>query len=148
NQACYQVIYSWGDREALKVIAKPLDLDIAEEDRNISSLTIRIARTGHRLKPSVNSAPIKVEGVAVGADHLWPLDGVSMDELARFLEIRYRRPVVNMTSLQGHWSIQLSHASTINWPNANERVPLDDLGLDLQWEQITIPVTVVRDKVK
>ena len=35
-------------------------------------------------------------------------DGVTADDLARFLETRYRRPVVNLTALEGRWSILLS----------------------------------------
>jgi hypothetical protein len=145
NQARYQVIYKYGDREALKVIAKPLGLTVTHEEREIRAITVRVSEGGHRLKPAAKGKKVKIEEVC-SVEGRWPLDGVSADELARFLERRYHEPVVNLTSLKGTWSMLLSHEAGNFWPSANEKKQLDDLGLELRWEKVRIPVTVVKDK--
>ena len=147
NEAHYQVTFPWGDREALKVIAKPLGLHVVQEEREILALTIRVSPGGHRLKAAKKGKQIKVEEVCV-RDGGWPLDGATMDQVARFLETRYRRPVVNRTSLEGGWSILLSEKVVRIWPAANERAQLDDLGLELRWEKVKVLVTVVKDMAK
>jgi hypothetical protein len=145
NTAHYQVVYKWGDREALKAIAKPLGLVVAQEEREIQAITIRVNKGGHRLKPTAKDKQVKVEDVCCDADGRWPLEGVTADKLARFLEIRYRRPVVNLTSLKNRWSILLSKKAGKTWPAADKNLQLDDLGLQLRWEKVRIPVTVVKD---
>jgi uncharacterized protein (TIGR03435 family) len=76
----------------------------------------------------------------------WPLEGITADELARFLEIRLRRPVVNFTSLKGRWSIHLSPKAGKTRPSRQNKLELDELGLELAWEKAKILVTVVKDK--
>ena len=130
NKAHFQVLYKWGDQDVLKVIAKPLGLVVAQEEREIQAITIRVAEGGHRAKAAAKGK------------------GVTANDLARFLETRYRRPVVNLTSLEGSWSILLSAKAERSWPKANEKTKLDDLGLELQWEKVKISVTVVKDAAK
>jgi hypothetical protein len=148
NKGHYQVTYKRGDREALKVIARPLGLVVAEEERAIQAITIRESPGGNRLKPAGKERQVKVEDVCCDVEGRWPLSGVTADELARFLETRYRRPVVNLTSLDGRFSILLSEKAGKSRPRADEKVQLDDLGLELRWEKVTISVTVVKDKPK
>jgi hypothetical protein len=148
NKAFYQVVYRWGDREALKVIAKRLGLVVAQEDREIAAITIRASVEGHKLKPAANAKQVNVEDIACDVEGRWLLDGVTVNDLARFLEIRSRRPVVNLTSLDGRWSILLSEKAVKRWPGAGETARLDDLGLELRWEMVKIPITVVKDHLK
>ena len=49
----------------LKVIAKALDLAVAEEERKIEALTIRVAPTGHRLKATAAEKKVKLEEVSL-----------------------------------------------------------------------------------
>ena len=58
-------MYKWGDRDALKVIAKPLGLQVAQEEREIQALTIRASPGGHRLKPAAKWKQVKVGGCLV-----------------------------------------------------------------------------------
>ncbi len=145
NKAHYQVVYKWGDYDALKVIAKPLGLLVTQEEREIQALTVRVSLGSHHLRPATKSKQFKLEDVCSDSEGRWPLDGVTADELARFLETRYRHPVVNLTGLEGKWSILLSDKAGRKCPAATEKVQLDDLGLDLGWEKVKIPVTVVKD---
>jgi hypothetical protein len=146
NKGHYQVVYPWGDRGALEVIAKPLGLLVTQEEREVQALTIRVAKGGHRLEPAAEGKQVEVEEVCCDIEGRWPLDGVTADELARFLETRYRRPVVNRTALKGRWSILLSEKAGKTWPSGDEKAPLDDLGLELRWEKVKVPVVVVKDK--
>ena len=43
-----------------------------------------------------------------------------MDELAMFLEHRFRRPVVNMTGLNGYYSLELADDTVQHWPQEEE----------------------------
>jgi hypothetical protein len=148
NKAHYQVVYKWGDRDALKVIAKPLGLLVTQEEREIQALTVRASPGGHRLKPAAKDKRVKVKDVCCDVEGRWPLDGVTADELARFLETRYRHPVVNLTGVEGAWCILLSAEAGNRWPSADEKAQLDDLGLELRWEQVKVVVTVVKDRPK
>jgi hypothetical protein len=166
----YQVVYRWGDQEALRFLARPLALEVTREERAIQAITIRVSPEGHRLKtPTVQRLknrieaigsrrqpnshwrnerlkPTKVEDICCDWEGRWPLESVTADELARFLESRYRVPVVNLTSLKGSWSILLSDKAGRIGPSMGETLALDDLGLELTWETVRIPVTVVKDK--
>lgn len=146
NKKYYQVIYKWGDREALKIIAKPLNLLVTREIREIPAITIRVARGGHRLEPAKKAKHSNVEETCRAVQGRWLLEGVTADELARFLEIRYRRPVINLTDLKGRWSLLLSQQVVRMRPFGDEKIQLDDLGLELQLERVSIPVTVIKDK--
>jgi len=148
NKRNYQVMYKWEDRQALDVIAKPLGLVVAKEEREIQAITIRVLPGGPRLKPAAKDKLLKVKDVYCDTDGRWPLDGANADDLARFLENRYRRPVANLTSLEGRWSILLSEKAGKSWPAAGEKIQLDNLGLEMQWERVNLLVTVVKDKVK
>jgi hypothetical protein len=170
SKAHYQVVYRWGDQEALKFLARPLALEVTREEREIQAITIRVSPEGHRLTaPTVQRLKnrieavgsrrrpnshwqaeevkaTKVEDICCDWEGRWPLESVTADELARFLESRYRVPVVNLTSLKGSWSILLSDKVGRIRPSMGERLALDDLGLELAWETVRIPVTVVKDK--
>lgn len=146
NKGHYQVVFQREDPEALKLLAKPLGLVVSQEEREIQAITIRVSAGGPRLKTAGKGQRVKIEDVCCNVDGQWPLDGVTADELARFLETRYRKPVVNLTSLKGVWSILLSRKAGIEGPEPDKKTHLDDLGLELQWEKVKIPVTVIKDK--
>jgi uncharacterized protein (TIGR03435 family) len=112
---------------------------------SIKAITIRLSREGHNLKPAAKGKRVKPEEVCCDVKGRWPLDGVTIDELARFLETRYRRPVVHLTGVDGQWSMLLSGKAGKVWSSADKKAQLDDLGLELQWEKVKLPVTVVKD---
>jgi hypothetical protein len=68
-----------------------------------------------------------------------------MDELARFLETQYHRPVCNVTTLEGRWTLLLPPAAVQDPPPVGKESPLRDLGLGLQWEDRPISVVVIKD---
>ena len=144
NRNFYRVVYKQGDRGALPVIAKPLGLMVLQEEREVDAITIRVAQGGHRLKPVAKGLQAKLDEVEL-SEGRWPLDGVTADELARFLEIRFRRPVTNLTALEGRWSILLSDEVARVSPEPREIAPLEQFGLELRWERVRLPVTVVKD---
>jgi Protein of unknown function (DUF3738) len=146
NKGYYQVVYKWGDREALKVIARPLGLVVIEEDREVPVITIRESAGGHKLKQSAKITKTKMEEICCDVEGRWPLEGVTVNDLARFLESHYSRPVVNKTTLQGQWSILLSSEAEKIRLREGEIAQLDNLGLVLQMEKAKIRVTVVKDK--
>lgn len=149
DKSHYEVVSKWEDRDALGVVAKALDLSVAEEERTIPAMTIRVSAGGHRMRPAAPDEKCEsVDKVYCDDEGRWPLNGVTIDEFALFLESRYRRPVVNLTEIKGRWSIVLSAMGGKSWPNANEKRPLDDLGLEVQWENIKLPVIVVKDLPK
>jgi Protein of unknown function (DUF3738) len=141
----YQVVYHPWDSEKVTVVAKLLGLVVVQEERAIDAITIREAPLGHRLTPAAEGKQADVARVVMRGDE-WPLDGVTLDELARFLEGQYNRPVVNLTSVEGRWSMRLSAEAVKKWPGPGKMKPLDETGLDLRWERVTTPVTVVKDK--
>jgi hypothetical protein len=147
NTRSYQVTYQLGDRDALKVVATALGLVVTREEREISAIGVREAPGGHRLKPAPPGEPIDLKQVYLRND-TWPLEGATMDDLARFLEMRLRRPVVNLTSLERRWSIPLSDRAAKSRPSAQETLPLDDTGLELRWEKVKVLVTVLKDQPK
>jgi hypothetical protein len=148
NKGQYQVVYSLGDRnKTLEVIAKPLGLVVTREEREVKAITIRETPGGHRLRRAAEDKRTDVDRVCCNS-YGWLLDGVTADELARFLETRYCRRVVNLTSLEGRWSILLSEKAAKMGPPNGDPAALDDLGLELRWEKVKIPVTVVKDKPK
>jgi len=146
NKGYYQVVCKWGDREALKVIARPLGLVVVEEEREVPVITIRESAGGHKLKQSAKVTKTKMEDVCCDVEGRWPLEGVTIDDLAQFLEPHYSRPVVNKTTLQGQWSILLSNGTEKMPLREGEIAQLDNLGLVLQMEKVKIRVTVVKDK--
>jgi hypothetical protein len=145
NRGRYQVVFQWGDHDALKSIAKPLGLAVAEEEREIACATIRLSQGGHRLKPALPGQIFDFDRVACREDGSWPLDGATLDDLARFLEYRHYRVVVNKTTLEGRWHINLSFQASKKYPRPNVKEILDDLGLELRHENTKVFVTVVKD---
>ena len=152
NKKSYRVISRWGDRTALSVIAKPLNLVVSQEMREIQVIAIRESKGGHKLKAaesiSIRQTPIgpivqvagkdkrvRVEDVCCTENGDWPLDHVTMDELALFLERRFRQPTVNLTSIEGTWSIWLSRKAGKTYPQKDKITSLDELGLELKWEK-------------
>jgi hypothetical protein len=146
NNSFYEVTFKNGDKETLKTVAKALGLTITQEEREILALVIRISPKGHRLKPAANGKHVKAEEICV-RDNGWPMDGITMDEFARFFEGRYYRPVVNLTKLNGEWSILLSKDVVKSWPTENETKELDKLGLVMRWQRCKVLVTLVKDRV-
>jgi len=150
NRRSYQVIYQIGDKGALHVVARELGCVVSQEDRNVYAFTIRVQPGGHRLKPAAEGQTVNPEQVFGSRDEGYPLEGATMDDLAKFLEIQYRYPVVNLTSLDGRWSIRLAHDTGFLRPQSKTPTktiwPLDDTGLELRVEKVKIPVTVVKDK--
>jgi hypothetical protein len=171
NQKSYQVVYASKDRDdVLKVIAKPLGLQVTQEDRDIDAVTLRVSPGGHRLKSTMKDLRGKAEEVGLDSEQRWQLDGVTTEELARFLESRFQRPVVDLTGLEGRWSILLSYEAGSRWPPFDKNArpvqppdpkspqtvrptaprkrpaqPLDDLGLELFEQRARMRVTVVKD---
>jgi hypothetical protein len=165
NKKPYLVNYQWGDRSALLVIAKPLNLVVSQEVREIPAITIRESKSGHKLKPavsiSIRQSPIGSIVQVAGKDKQVPvedvpstangdtlLDHVTLDELALFLEKRFRQPTVNLTSIEGTWSIWLSRKAAKTYPQEDKVIPLDELGLEMKWEKVKLLVTVIKDKPK
>lgn len=150
----YEVVFDPADTRALEVVAKQLDMTVGEEDREILALRLTVAKGGHHLKqvkkpdkPQWNSCVTDKTPQGVERHWVWPLPGVSMDELALFLESRSRRPVVNMTNLTGYYSLELSDESVKLWPQeTNETKALDQTGLEIRWERTKTRVLVVKDK--
>jgi uncharacterized protein (TIGR03435 family) len=186
NRKSYQVVYKSADRDdVLPVIAKALGLEVTQEERDVAAITLRVAPGGHRLKPAaarpiaperqgpkpaMNGPPIKSEPEYDGPEGHWLMEGITTEELARFLERRFRQPVVDLTGLEGKWSILLSHEGT-RWPPFDKNArpvqppyrpvvnptprhlvvrnlppqPLDDLGLELFEQSVRLRVTVIKD---
>jgi hypothetical protein len=142
----YQVVHQFGDREALKSIATFLHLEVVTDEREVEAVGIRTLPTGHRLKPAVKGRQTNIETVLLNADGTYTLDGVTLDELARFVETQCRRPVVNLTGIKGRWQIRLERRDIIVAPDVGENRQLRDSGLELKLERLRIPATVVRDK--
>ena len=143
NSKCFQVVYQWGDYDALKSLGKALGLVVAEEEREILCATIRESPGGHRMKaPTTRKMP---KEVFTNADGSALLDGATIDDLARYLEECHYRPVVNKTGLNGRWCINLSFKARKSYPTPNGKVMLDDLGLELKLENTKVLVTVVKD---
>jgi hypothetical protein len=145
NKSHYEVTFKQEGKEALKVVARALGLTVTQEEREILALVVRISPTGHQLRLAANGKRVNAEDIFI-RDNGWAMDGITMDEFARFLEQRYRRPVVNSTKLSGNWSIVLSTDAAREWPSENETKELDKLGLDLRWERMKVLVTVVKDR--
>jgi hypothetical protein len=150
DRKSYQVVFNKGE-ESLKLIAKHLGLAVVLEERKIDAITLRVSRRGHRLKAAAKGKRVDLAreiGISRDEEGRWQFEGITADELARFLEADFRRPVVNLTSLKGRWSVTLSNEAVKNCPSADETTTLDDLGLELQWEKVKVPVTVIKDKSK
>jgi hypothetical protein len=145
NSKCFQVVYQWGDYDALKSLGKPLGLVIAEEEREILCATIRESPGGHRMKVATTGKTVVPENVLTNADGSVFLDGATLNDLARYLEICHYRPVVNKTGLNGRWCINLSENARKRYPTQHSKVMLDDLGLELKLENAKVLVTVVKD---
>ena len=99
NTKGYEVIFNPDDPKALEIVAQQLGMMASEEEREISALQITVAPGSH---PKEVKKPAKPQWDSCEtSDGLWPLHGVSVDELALFLESRLRRPVVDKTGLAG-----------------------------------------------
>jgi hypothetical protein len=145
NTASYQVVYKWGDRGALKVIARHLGLVVAEEDRKINAFSLRLSHGGHRLKPAAPGEVFRLRNVICDVDGWWPLEGATMDDVTRFLETERHLPVVNLTRLEGRWSLRISRDTLNMLPLDGVPYEVDDTRLELRWVRHVLPVTVVKD---
>lgn len=145
NKRGYGVAYNPDDPKAMEIVAKQLGMIVGEEDREIIALRITVAKGGHHLKQVAK--PDTPQWDSSVKDDIWPLHGVTLDELAMFLENRYRRPVVNMTGVVGYYWLDVSAKAARDWPQTMDEVrPLDQTGLELHWERTKVRVLVVRDK--
>src|SRR5687768_17595891 len=61
----YQVVYHPDDSDALKVFAKALDLTVAEEEREISALTLKTSLRGHRLTAAERDEFVDLDAVCI-----------------------------------------------------------------------------------
>ncbi|MGD9127628.1 MAG: DUF3738 domain-containing protein [Planctomycetia bacterium] len=145
NQKGYEVIYDTDDKQALQIVAKQLGMTVAQEEREIMALRITVAKGGHHLKKV--EKPDEPQWDSCVCQGVWPLHGVTMDELALFLESRFCRPVVNKTGLKGYYRLELSDETVRLWPQEEgEKKALDKTGLQIHWEPTKTKVLVVKDK--
>ena len=145
NRASYQVLYTWADRgSVLDVIAEPLGLVVALEEREVWAVAIRVPPEGHRLQPAPEGEPAESGDPCTNEEVLH----MTMDDLARNLETRWRRPVVNLTALEGRWTVRLPRrVRNIGWQLIEgDAAPFENSGLELRLEKVRLPVTVVMDK--
>ena len=146
NKKGFEVVYNPDDAKALEIVAGQLGMTVGEGDREILALAITVGKDGHHLKPVDKPATPQWDS-CVTQDDIWPLHGITLDELARFLEARFRRPVVNKTGLNGYYWLELSGKTVRVWPQReDETKPLDQTGLQLHWERVKTKVLVVKDK--
>jgi len=153
NGNSYKVIFDPDDSSAMEIVASHLGLRVIEKDKKIWVLTIRVGEEGHRLKARTIKHDLTRKLHEQGrvkyycdTNGDWPLDGISMKNFAIFLEKRYRRPVVDLTGLEGFWSFKLSDKSGKIYPQKKDEVMLlDDTGIVLQWEELETPVLVIED---
>jgi hypothetical protein len=154
NKNGYEVVFDPADTKALQIVAKQLGMTVGEEDREILALRLTVVKDGHHLKhvekpdkPQWNTCVTDKTPQGAERHWVWPLPGVSMDELALFLESRFCRPVVNMTGLTGYYSLELSDESVKLWPQKiGEIKALDQTGLQIHWDRTKTRVLVVKDK--
>ena len=150
----YEVIFDPDDKKAMEIVANQLGMAVGKEDREILAMQITIAQDGHHLQevkkpaePQWDACVTDKAPTAAERHWVWPLHGVSMDELALFLESRYRRPVVNKTGLDGYYWLELSDEAAKLWPQELDEIkPLDQTGLRLCWKPTTTTVLVVKDR--
>jgi len=153
NKKRYKIIFNPDDPNALHTIASQLGLQAKEQDREIWALGIRVSKSGHTLrKKEIEHEWIrrKLENNQFSCrcdrDGNWPLDGVSTQNLAAFLERQYRKPVVDLTGLDGYWTLQISDKNGKIFPRLNDSpMPLDGTGLELKWEKVNTDVLVIED---
>ena len=98
----------WSHEEALKILAGTLGLAVVREEREIQAVAIRVGPGRRRLRRAEKGKCVNLKQVCCDVKGRWPLEGATLDELARFLEMRYSKPVLSLTSLPGRWSILLS----------------------------------------
>ena len=102
NKKGYEVLYDWDDKKAMEIVAEHLGLKVGQEDREVIAAVIRVGKDGHHLKQV--KKPETPQWHAAESDGVWPLHGVTMDELALFLESRSpHQAVVNNTGLAGYY---------------------------------------------
>src|SRR5262249_658246 len=111
----------------------------------IRAITLRTAKGGHRLRSSAKD--VQTPRLSRGDKGQLHYEGFTADDFTQALGRDFRRPVENLTALEGRWSFSLSKAA-IRLPEKDETVRLDDLGLELRWETVKARVTVVKDKPK
>jgi hypothetical protein len=145
NAKGYEVVYDPKDSKALEIVAKQLGMTVGYDDQEILALQITVAKTGHHLKQVAKPATPQWD-CCVTSDDIWPLHGVSMDELALFLEHRVRTPVVDKTGLAGYYWFDLAGRTVRVGPEKTETKSLDETGLQLHWERTKTRVLVVKDK--
>lgn len=116
-------------------------LDLVEETelrkRDVLLLT-RISGREHRLQP----ATVR-RGPEIGAGRILA-PGITLEELAGYLELGLHTPVVDETGLEGEWSVDFSWDVTD--PGSFEKAVRETLGLDLRPAVRQVEVTVLRNR--
>ena len=142
----YEVVCHAYDDEAINVVAKALGLVVEKNKRVVPAIAMTESKGGHRLKGvPAPKEPFDLDKIAMRILDLWVLDSATLDELAAFLEQRFRRTVVNKTGIKGHWRVELSHKASRMMPYEEQVLPLGETGLNLKWEDEELVVTVVKD---
>lgn len=145
NKKGYEVIFNPDDEKAMEIVAGQLGMAIGKEEREILALQITVDEGGHKLKQV--EKPEKPQWHPAVKDDVWSLHGVTLSELALFLESRIRRPVVDKTGLDGYYWVELLDETVRLWPQKLDEIkPLDQTGLRLSWKRTKTMVLVVRDK--
>ena len=108
NNKGYEVVFGYDDNKALEIVAKQLGMTVGREERQIFAMVLTVGHGGHRLQE------VKSRGTP---EWQWTYTdrgtrayhGVTMDELAQFLEDLDGRPVANNTGSAGYYSLELSN---------------------------------------
>lgn len=147
NERAYTVVFKYGDEQALHLFCHAMKLSLTTQKRSVLALTIRQETdVDIRLSPSNSDVATNVDDLSCEEDGSWLLSAVTVDELARFFERQYRRPVVNMTSIKGRWAVTVSESLAKNWPGERESVRIGKTGLMIRWEKVDTNMTVVGDE--
>ena len=120
-------------------------MTVGEEFREVPALRITVAKNGHHLREVAK--PDTPQWDCPVSDDVYPLHGVTLDELALFLERQYRLPVANMTGMNGCYWLDIPAKAVRRSPlNVDGPKPIDQTGLEIQWQRTKVQVLVVKDK--
>jgi hypothetical protein len=143
NKKGYEVVFGYDDKDALEIVAKQLGMTVGKEDREILTIVLDVRPGGHRLKQVKKRETPQWQWTYTDRGRAY--HGVTMDELAQFLEDLFNQPVVDKTGLAGYYWLELS-GDAERVPQQGETKPLDQTGLQLHWERTKTKILVVKDK--
>lgn len=152
----YRIQFDPDDSEAPHIVARELGLRILTKTRSMDALVLRLGPEGCRLNRSIpEENPDRYPDGRVRWEINRAMEGISMDQLAEHLEVKHNHPVVNMTGLDGYWTVSRKDQALHRIPGRrNESAPegkprtvrrLGDSGIELQWERVSLDVLVVED---